>query len=152
MELSIGNRVVQVRCTLKPDIKEYPSFSPDDIILLFGDAAKPVGSVLSYNNPRECFVIFPHSEHVPDILKLADTPKWVGTHMNLTIYRPRVEKILIIVKLLEDKALKEGEEYEFIQIGEVVAKGSAQFLPLGRGRNLLPLSWQKKISPSRLQS
>ena len=56
MELS--NRVVQVRGTLKSDVEEYPSFSPDDIILLFGDVAKPVGLVLNHNNLRECFVIW----------------------------------------------------------------------------------------------
>ena len=72
MELS--NRVVQVRSTMKPNVEEYPSFSPDDVILLFGDVAKPVGLVLNENNPRECFVIFPDSEYMPDILKLADTP------------------------------------------------------------------------------
>ena len=65
MELSISNRVVQVRSTMKPDVEEYPSFSADDIILLFGDVAKPVGLVLNHNNPRECFVIFPDSECVP---------------------------------------------------------------------------------------
>ena len=125
MELS--NKVVQVRSTLKPDVEEYPSFSPHDVILLFGDVAKPVGLVLNHNNLRECFVICPDSEYVTDILKLADTPKWVGTHMNLTIDRPRVEIIPIIVKLLEDKASEEEEEYEFIPIEELVAKGSAQF-------------------------
>ena len=72
-----------------------------------------MGLVLNHNNPSECFVIFPNSESVPDILKLADTPKWVGTHMNLTVDKPRVEIIPIIAKLLEDKALEEGEEYEF---------------------------------------
>ena len=80
MELS--NMVVQVRSTLKPEEEKFPPFSPDDVILLFGHVAKPVGLVLNHNNPRECFVIFPNSESVPDILKLADTPKWVGTHMN----------------------------------------------------------------------
>ena len=50
---------------------------------------------------------------MPDILKLADTLKWVG--------------ILIIDELLEDKALEEGEEYEYIPIEELVAKGSVQF-------------------------
>ena len=64
---------------------------------------------------------------MPGILKLADTPKWVGIHMNLTIDRPRVEVIPIIVKLLDDKALEEGEEYEFFPIEELVAKESAQF-------------------------
>ena len=110
MELS--SRVVQVRSTLKPEEEEFPSFSPDDIILLFGDVAKLVGLVLSHNNPRECFVIFCNSESVPEILKLAGTPKWVDTYMNLTVDRPMVEIILIIAKLLEDKALEEGEEYE----------------------------------------
>ena len=62
-----------------------------------------------------------------DILKLADTLKWVGTHMNLTTDRPRMEVIPIIVKLLEDKALREGEEYQYIPIEELVAKWSAQF-------------------------
>ena len=97
------------------------------LILLFGDVAKPVGLVLNPKDPRKSFVIFPDSEYVSDILKLADTPKWVGTHMNLTIDRPRVEVIPIIVKLLEDKALEEGKEYEYIPIKELVAKGSAQF-------------------------
>ena len=61
--------------------------------------------VLNHNNPRE---------YVPDMLKLADTLKWVGTHMNLTVDRPRADVIPIIVKLLKDKALEVGEEYEFI--------------------------------------
>ena len=73
--MDLINRVAQVRSTLKPDVKKYPSFTPDDIGLLFGDLATPVGLVLNHNNPRECFVIFPDSEYVPDILQLADDPK-----------------------------------------------------------------------------
>ena len=34
--MELNNRIVQVRSTLKPE-EEFPSFSPDDIILLFGD-------------------------------------------------------------------------------------------------------------------
>ena len=79
MELS--SRVVQVRSTLKPEEEKLPSFSQNDVILLFCNVSKPVGLVLNHNNLRECFVIFPNSESVPDILKLADTPKWVGTHI-----------------------------------------------------------------------
>ena len=122
MELS--NRVVQVRRTLKPEVKEYPSFSPDDIGLLFSDMTTPVGLILNYNDPRECFVIFSDPECVPEILKLIDTPQWVGTHMNLTLDRPREEIIPIIAKLLEDKALEDGEEYEYIPME---AEGSPQF-------------------------
>ena len=150
MELSI--RVVQVRSTLKPEEEEFPSFSPDDIILLFGDVAKPVGLVLNHNNHRKSFVIFPSSEFVPDILKLADTPKWVDTHINLTVDRPRLEIIPIIAKLLEDKALEEGEEYEIILIEKFEAKGSAHFSTPKKGGNLLPLCWQSKLSPFKLMS
>ena len=100
MELS--NRVVQVRSTLKPEVKEYPSFTPDDIGLLFSDIATPVGLILNYNDPRECYVIFSDPEYVPEILKLIDTLQWVGTHMNLTLDKPRGEIIPIIAKLLED--------------------------------------------------
>ena len=85
-----------------------------------------MGVVLNHNNPSEHFVIFPMSETVPAILKLADTLQWVGTHMNLTVDRPRVEIIPIIAKLLEDKALEE-EEYEFIPIEVLDPRGSAQF-------------------------
>ena len=57
--------------------------------LLFGNLATPVGLVLNHNNPRECFVILSDPEYVPDILKLIDTPQWVGIHMNLILDRPR---------------------------------------------------------------
>ena len=83
---------------------------------MFGDLATPIGLILNHNNPRECFVIFPDSEYVPDILKLGHTPQWVGTQMNLTLDRPKMEVILIIDKILEDKTLEEGEEYEYIPI------------------------------------
>ena len=44
--------------------------------------------------------------------------------MNLTLDKPRGEIIPIIAKLLEDKALEDGEEYEYIPM-EV--EGSPQF-------------------------
>ena len=120
--MDLSNRVVQVRSILKPDLKEYPTFTPDDIGLLFGDTASPTGLILNHNDPRECYVIFPDSEYVPDILKLIENLQWVGTHMHLTLDRPKKEIISIIAKLLEDKALEDGEEYEYIPI-----EGSPQF-------------------------
>ena len=122
--MDLSNRVVQVRSTLKPEVKEYPSFSPDDIGLVFGNLATPIGLVLNHNNPRECFVIFSDLEYVPDIPKLVDTPQWMGTHMNLTLDRIRMEVIPIIAKLLEDKALEEEEEYEYTPME---AEGSPHF-------------------------
>ena len=44
-----------------------------------------------------------------------------------------MEIIPIIAKLLEDKALEEGEEYEFIPIEEFEAKGSAHFFTPKKG-------------------
>ena len=119
-------------------MKEYPSFTPDDIGLLFSDIATQVGLILNHNDPRECFVIFSYPEYVPEILKLIDTPQWVDTHMNLTLDKPRGEIIPIIAKLLEDKALEDGEEYEYIPM-EV--EGLHNFLLLRRGRNLSFLNW-----------
>ena len=86
-----------------------------------------MGVVLNHNNPSECFVTFPNSETVPYIVRLADTPQWVGTHMTLTVDRPRMEITPIIAKLLEDKILEEGEEYEFKPIEVLEPRGSAQF-------------------------
>ena len=40
MELSEG--VIQVRSTAKHE-KDYPSFTQDDIVFLFGDVVRPVG-------------------------------------------------------------------------------------------------------------
>ena len=122
--MDLSNRVVQVRSTLKPDVKEYPTFTPDDIGLLFGDIASPTGLILNYNDPRECCVIFPDSEYVPDILKLIENPQWVGTHMPVTLDRPKKEIISIIAKFLVDKALEDEKQYEYIPIE---AEGSPQF-------------------------
>ena len=85
--------------------------------------ATPVGLIINHNDLRESYVIFSDPEYVPDILKLIDTPQGVGTHMNLTFDRPRGGIISIITKLLEDKALEDGEEYGYIPME---AEGSPQ--------------------------
>ena len=113
-------------------LKEYPTFTPDDIGLLFVDIASPIGLILNHNDPRECYVIFPNSEYVPDILKLTEHPQWVGTHMHLTLDRPKREIISIVAKHLEDKALEEGEEFEYIPIE---AEGPPQFYTPKKGKD-----------------
>ena len=130
--MDLDNRVVQVRSTLIPEVKEYPTFTPDDIGLLFGDIASPTGLILNHSDPRECYVIFPDSEYVPDILKLVEDPQWVGTHIHLTLDRPKKEIISIVDKLPEDKALEEEEEYEYIPIE---AEGSPQFSTPKKGED-----------------
>ena len=119
--MDLSNRVVQVRSTLKPE--EYPTFTPDDIGLLFGDIVSHTGLILNHSDPRECYVIFPESGYVPDILKLVEDPQWVGTHMHLTLDKPKKGIISIVAKLLEGQALEQGEEFDYIPIETEGAEG-----------------------------
>ena len=98
--LDLSNRVVLVKSTLKPDEEEYPSFSSDYISLLFGDIASPMGFILNKGDPRECYVAFPESGYIPEILKLIEDPQWVGIHMHLTLDRPSKGILSIVTKLL----------------------------------------------------
>ena len=63
--MDLSNRIVQVKSTLEPDVEEYPTCTPDDIGLLFGDIASPTGLILNKGDPRESFVIFPDSGYIP---------------------------------------------------------------------------------------
>ena len=45
--MDLSNRVVVVKSTLTPEEGEYPSFSADDICILFGNIATPTGGVLN---------------------------------------------------------------------------------------------------------
>ena len=62
------------------------------------------------------YVLFQSDEYITDVFILAGTTEWMGNHMDLKLRIPRVEMVLIIEKLLDDKALEEGEEYEYIPI------------------------------------
>ena len=106
--MDLNNRVVQVKSTLEPDVEECPTFTPENIGLLFGDIAIPTGLILNKSDPRECFVIFPESGYMPEILKLVEDPLWVCIHMHLTLDRPREGIISIVAKLLEGQVLEEG--------------------------------------------
>ena len=113
MELS--ERVKQVRSTAKHD-KDYPSFTQDDIVFLFGDVVRPVALVLNNSDPLECFVIFPSTAPMQDVIDLPEQPSWVGASMQLGLHKPKSGILTIISKLLQDKDLEEREEYEYIPI------------------------------------
>ena len=117
MDLStLSNRVIVVQSTIPPEGEEYPSYNADDICLLFGDIATPIGFVLNKGDLRECIVIFPESGYIPEILKLLDDPQWVGRHMHRTLQRPRKEILPIVAKLLGGLPLEKGEEFDFFPI------------------------------------
>ena len=46
--------------------------------------------------------------------------------MQLGLYKPKSSVIHIVHKLLQDKALEEGEEYEYIPIKPLDPRGSGQ--------------------------
>ena len=75
MELS--ERVIQVRSTAKHE-NDFPSFTQDDIVFLFGDVIRPVGLILNNNDPLECLVLFPPAAPMQDIINLPEDSSWVG--------------------------------------------------------------------------
>ena len=131
MELS--ERLVQVKSTAKEE--ELLEYTPDDIVFLFGDVIRPVGLILNHNDPIECHVLFPPAAPMSDIFKLTENPSWVGTHMKLGLHKPQSGILQIVNKLLQDKALEEGEEYEYIPIKPLDPTGSGIHSTPKKGEN-----------------
>ena len=92
--------MIQVRSTAKHE-KDYPSFTKDDIVFLFGDVVRPVGLVLNNNDPLECFVLFPFASPMQDIINLPEDPSWVGASMQLGFHKPKSGMLTIVSKLLQ---------------------------------------------------
>ena len=113
MELS--QRLIQVQGTSK-DEKDFFSYTQDDVVFLFGDVIRPVGLVLDHKNPLECYVLFPAAALMQDIARLVGDPSWVGTTMQLGSHKPPPGMLTIVSKLLQEKDVEEGEEYEYIPI------------------------------------
>ena len=124
---------MQVKSTAKEE--ELPAYTPDDIVVLFGDKIRPVGLIHNHNDPTECHVLFPPAAPMSDILKLTENPSWMGTHLKLGLDKPQTSILQIVSKLLQDKALEEGEEYEYVPIKPLEPIGSgAQSTPKKRGK------------------
>ena len=58
----------------------------------------------------------PPATPMQEIVRLAKDPSWVGASMQLGLHRPPSSMLSIVSKLLQDKALEGGEEYEYIPI------------------------------------
>ena len=75
-----SNRIVQVKSTLEPDVEEYPTFTPDDIGLLFGDIASPTGLILNKGDPRNVLLYFLNLDIIQKFLNWLRIPSgWVPT-------------------------------------------------------------------------
>ena len=73
-----------------------------------------------------------------EIFNLNKVPSWVGAPMLLTIRQPPSSAVNIVQKLLEQKPLEEGENYELIPIepeGGGVLKAHSPIQPLRRRLN-----------------
>ena len=75
-----------------------------------------MGLVLNHKNPLECYVLFPPTGPVQEIARLVEDPLWMWTPMQLSLHKPPSGMFTIVSELLKDKALEEGEEYEYIPI------------------------------------
>ena len=103
------------RSTVKHE-KDYPSFTEDDIVFIFGNIVRPVGLILNNNDPLECFVLFPPAAPMQDVIGLPENPTWVGASMQLGIHKPKSSMLTIVSKLIQGKELEEEEEYDYIPI------------------------------------
>ena len=106
--MEISDRLVQVKSSAKVE-EDFLTYSPSELIFLFGDIIRPVGLILNHNDPSECFVLFPTAAPMQEIYSLSENPSWVGAYMPLVIQKPHPNIFPKVIKLLADKALEEGE-------------------------------------------
>ena len=104
---ALSERLVQVKSSAQLE-EDLPTYTPYDIVFLFGYVIRPVGLILNHNEPTEYFVLFPPPAPMQEIFNLGENPSWVGAHMQLVLHRTLADIFHIVTKLLQDKALEEG--------------------------------------------
>ena len=120
--MDISERLVLLKSSAKEE--DYPTFTSEDVIFLFDDVAHPEDVILNLSDPSECYVLFPSSTQMEEIFNLNKEPSWVGAPMLLTIRQPPSSAVNIVQKLLEQKPLEEGENYELIPIESEGRRGA----------------------------
>ena len=71
---------------------------------------------MNHSDPSECFVLFAPKAPISEIYGLNEEPSWVGAPMLLSARQPCASIYNIANKLLEDKALEEGEDMSSSQL------------------------------------
>ena len=112
--MDLSKRLVLVKSSAKEE--NYPAYTIEDVIFLFGDIIHPGGLILNHSDPSKCYDLFPHTAPMEDICGLNKEPSWIGAPMLLTIRQPPASVYSIVNRLMENKALEEGEKYELIPI------------------------------------
>ena len=74
--MDLSKSLVYVKSSAKE--QDYPAFSPDDIIFLFGDITCPEGLIFNHSDQSECFVLFAQTAPMSEIYGLNEEPSWVG--------------------------------------------------------------------------
>ena len=105
--MELNEWLIQVKSTAKEE-KDFPSYTQDDVVFLFGDVIRPEGLVLNHNNPLECYVLFPPAAPMQEIARLVEDLSWVETPVQLRLHKPPSGMLTIVSKLLQDKALEDG--------------------------------------------
>ena len=80
------------------------------------------------------YAVFPCSTNARHF-NLIENPSWVGTHMKLGPHKPQANIFHIVSKLLQDKALEEGEGCEYIPIKPLDPGSSGTHSTPKRGEN-----------------
>ena len=106
--MDLCKRLVLVKFSAKED--DYPAYTTEDVIFLFGDIFHPEGLILNHSDPSECFVLFPHTVPMEEIYDLNKEPSWVWALMLLSIRQPPSSVNNIVSKLMENKTSGGGGE------------------------------------------
>ena len=78
-------------------------------------------------------------QHQCKTFNLGESPSWVGAHMQLVLHKPQISILQIVSTFLQDKALEEGEEYDYIPIEPLDTRGTGKNSTPKIGKPLLLL-------------
>ena len=148
--MEISDRLVQVKSSANIE-EDSLTYTPSEIVFLFGDVIRPVGLILNHDDPSECFVLFPTAAPMQEIYSLSEKPSCVGAHMHLMIKKWQPDVFPIVIKLLADKALKEREEYEYIPIEPLDPRGAGKHSTPKRGEKPVATALAKQLKSMETQ-
>ena len=92
--MDLSKRLVQVKSSAKE--KDYPTFTTEDILFLFGDITHHEAFILNHSDPSECSVLFATITPISEIYSLNKESSWVGAPMLLSVRQPHASIYTIV--------------------------------------------------------